>query len=758
MPIWCAGSDENTSPENFLHDLFALDVGNAQWETQKAAFLDAVATRDTVGIGPQRLQDRATESIAFDADAPFANQADTDWSLPQNQAWVRVHIDAWRARVIEPIPLQIGGQLLSEDLAQSGGRDPAQPDINTYLYKLAGREQIELALRAAVDAQAAWGGTSIDARKRLLVVCAASLARRRGDFIGAMLRDAGKAPIEADVEVSEAIDFANYYARAFELLDAGETVRARPLGTVLVTPPWNFPLAIPCGGVLAALMAGNTVILKPAPEVVLTAWLLCNALWDAGIPRSVLQFVPTTDDAVGQALVTDERVNAVILTGAYATGRLFKSWKPGLRLFAETSGKNSMIITALADHDQAIKDLLKSAFGHAGQKCSAASLAVLEAEVYDNTAFLKQLRDAAASMAVGPSWDLVNIIPPVIRAPGAELKRGLTQLDAGESWLLEPRMIDGNPNLWTPGIRLGVKPGSWYHNTECFGPVLGVMRAKDLKHAIEIVNSSPFGLTSGLQTLDNREIAVWREQIQAGNAYINRGYTGAIVQRQPFGGWKRSVFGTAKAGGPNYVASLCAWEDTALPTRLADVTDEIGSASAAIVDWLASHNALSDVQSVQAAAASYARAWRDHFSREHDPSQVLGESNVFRYRPIASVLIRAATQDEVLAAAVAALAARTCGVPATISVAPGAVVDGLALADVALHTQDDATFARSIAGFERVRVFSPLPDAAHIAATEAHAHVADNPLLLEGRLELRHYLREQSITQTTHRYGNLVKR
>src|SRR5207244_11437699 len=179
----------------------------------------------------------------------------------------------------------------------------------------------------------------------------------------------------------------------------------------------------------------NVVILKPAPEAVLVGWKLCQVLWEAGIPKEVLQFVPTTDDAVGQGLITDARVDAVILTGAYTTGRLFQTWKPDLRLFAETSGKNSMIITALADHDQAIKDLIQSAFGHNGQKCSAASLAVLEAEVYDDPHFRKSLREAAASLKVGPSWDLTSKMTPLIHEPTGALKKGLTTLEEGEEWL-----------------------------------------------------------------------------------------------------------------------------------------------------------------------------------------------------------------------------------------------------------------------------------------------------------------------------------
>ncbi|MCP5112187.1 MAG: aldehyde dehydrogenase family protein, partial [bacterium] len=207
-----------------------------------------------------------------------------------------------------------------------------------------------------------------------------------------------------------------------------------PLGVVVVAPPWNFPLAIACGGVLAALAAGNSVILKPPPETVLSAWRLAEVLWAAGVPKEALQFLSVPENEVGRKLLTDERIGAVILTGAYETAQLFKSWKPSMRLFAETSGKNAMLITAAADPDQTIKDLVKSAFGHAGQKCSAASLAIIEAELYDDESFLRQLRDAAASLRVGSAHELASIVTPVIREPGEELRRGQTELEEGESW------------------------------------------------------------------------------------------------------------------------------------------------------------------------------------------------------------------------------------------------------------------------------------------------------------------------------------
>ena len=246
-----------------------------------------------------------------------------------------------------------------------------------------------------------------------------------------------------------------------------------------------------------------------------------------------------------------------MLTGSAETARLFLGWRPDLRLFAETSGKNAIIVTALADRDQAIRDLVRSAFGHAGQKCSAASLAICEAEVYDDPAFRRQLRDAAASLAVGQRLGADEPRHAADQPPGAALLRALTVLDPGEEWLLEPRPAPDNPRLWSPGIKLGVRPGTFFHRTECFGPVLGLMRAADLDQAIALANATPFGLTAASTRSTSARTRAGSTGMEAGNLYVNRPITGAIVGRQPFGGWKASSVGPgAKAGGPNYVLQL----------------------------------------------------------------------------------------------------------------------------------------------------------------------------------------------------------
>ncbi len=240
-----------------------------------------------------------------------------------------------------------------------------------------------------------------------------------------------------------------------------------------------------------------------------------------------------------------------MLTGAYETARLFQDWRPSLRVVAETSGKNAIVVTAAADLDAAIRDVVRSAFGHAGQKCSAASLVILEAPLYDGPAVLRRLVAATRSLVVGPATDPATVIGPLVAPPQGNLARALTTLEPGERWALEPRPLDDTGRLWTPGIRTGVRPGSWFHLTECFGPVLGVMRARDLDDAIGIQNATPFGLTGGIHSLDPAEVRHWVDRVEVGNAYVNRHITGAVVQRQPFGGWKRSSVGAGqKAGVP----------------------------------------------------------------------------------------------------------------------------------------------------------------------------------------------------------------
>ncbi|HUR78563.1 MAG TPA: bifunctional proline dehydrogenase/L-glutamate gamma-semialdehyde dehydrogenase [Acidimicrobiales bacterium] len=679
--------DENAAPENFLHALFSMTPGSGGFRREEARFRTAVMERELAPPRPRRHQDRLVPVADGGADE-FRNEPDTDFTSAVNRRWIAARLGA-------PLP---------------GYRTTRTQTI----------EDVDKAVMRARNAADEWRARPAEQRAATLRRVARHMAEHRGDTIAAMAHTAGKTVSEGDSEVSEAVDFARYYAATIPNA-AGATFE--PYRVTVVASPWNFPYAIPAGGVLAALAAGSTVILKPAPQTRLVAKLVVAHCRAGGVPKDVVQSMACDDDDAGRHLITHDDVDAVVLTGSWETARLFRSWKPRLALHAETSGKNAVVVTAAADLDGAIRDIVRSAFGHAGQKCSAASLGILEAPVYDDERFLERLADAVRSLRVGPSTDLDTTVGPLIGAAEGALLRAFTTLEGDESWLVEPRQVDDN--LWTPGVKTGVVDGSWFHTAEAFGPVLGLMRATDLDDAIRLQNATPFGLTAGIQSLDPEEIARWSDGVEAGNLYVNRPITGAVVQRQPFGGWKRSAMGPgAKAGGPNYVASMGRWTDN--PPLLV---------------LSGSGNHYQTTQERGGAETDYAAAWTKHFVVEHDPSGLRAESNVLRYvpyvRPVVVLVGDGAVDADVKRCHEAA---RVTGVTLIVS-----------------RDSEDEFIARlKTLHPAKVRVLGAVSDAVYQACDEHGIPIDDAPVVRAGRVELLRWVREQSISRTMHRYGNVA--
>lgn len=749
--------DENTAPGNFLRHMFDLHPDSAAWREQKRLFLQACAEKDSVAFGPQRTQDRRIEvSREEGPQGRFENESDTDFTLPANRAWV----DSCRKNLlnepIQDIPVAVGNVFRRDPLERIDGYDPSRPGVVPYRFRVADAPTADEMLNIAHSTLSTWSKTSLAERADILKKAAYEFRKARGRLLAVMTMDAGKSAVEGDAELSEAIDFAEYYRRGLEDFTEIPGIELKPRGVTLITPPWNFPLAIPAGGIMAALMAGNTVILKPPSETVLTAWEMVNCLWRAGVPREALQFIPCHDNPVGTRLVQDPRVRIIILTGGTATAELFLKWRPEVDLFAEAGGKNALIITSVADVDLALKDLVHSAFGHSGQKCSAASLAIVEKELFDQPDFAARLKDAAEALPAGSAWDHKNIVTPVITPPQGALKRALTSNDEGETWLLEPRVDPTNPRIWSPGIKWNVKPGSFYQQSECFGPMLGVIRAEDLADAVKIANSTEYGLTSGIHSLNEAEQLYWADNIQAGNLYINRGTTGAIVQRQPFGGWKNSNFGPgAKAGGPNYVLQMCEVLETKPPSPVGELRTKLAKECFEHAKKVLEADR---IELVRASIHSYEEAWQSHFSRSHDPSQIRGQVNIFRYRP-ARMLVRVGEDAKLHDVFRVAFALAQCGCEHHWSVLPQQeekvrkIVAGPLKGKISVEEKQD--FWASMKDWGRTRLIGQCSDELHRAAQEAERHIAIEPVLSAGRIELLHYLREQSLSVETHRYGNL---
>ena len=537
--------EEGASQDNFMSAVFELDRNEELFARERDRFLASLADLDDVVPAARRVADRHA-AVPVSGAGRFENTPDTDPAVAANRDRIR--------RVLGRVPgSALGAATIDAARVTSAAR-------------------LDEVLGDAAAAAADWQRRGGAGRAEVLHRVGAALDARRDELIEVMAAETGKTADQGDPEVSEAVDFAHYYATLAAGLDEVDGATPVPARLTLVTPPWNFPVAIPAGSLLAALAAGSAVVIKPAGPAERSGALLAEIVRGALPDPRLLTLVQVDEEQLGRQLIAHPLVDRVVLTGAYETAALFRSFRSDLPLLAETSGKNAIIVTPSADLDLAVKDVVASAFGHAGQKCSAASLVVLVGSVAQSQRFRTQLLDAASSLTVGYPADARSQVGPVIEPAAGKLLTGLTSLGEGESWLLQPRSLDDSGRLWSPGIRDGVRRGSDYHRTEYFGPILGIMTANTLDEAIDLVNDVDYGLTSGLHSLDAAEAGRWLERIQAGNLYINRGITGAIVRRQPFGGWKRSAVGPGtKAGGPSYLFGLTGWQP-ARATTGAEIT------------------------------------------------------------------------------------------------------------------------------------------------------------------------------------------
>jgi RHH-type proline utilization regulon transcriptional repressor/proline dehydrogenase/delta 1-pyrroline-5-carboxylate dehydrogenase len=772
--------EENASRENFLSGVFELASDRTVFAREAERFhaslralevdidagLDVSAAQPDAGPRSNRVQDRRDVApVMLDtAGGGFRNEPDTDPSVAANRAWGREILR--RAESSE-----LGTGLLARVSI-------TEPDVLEQVVAATGRAGEE------------WGQRRGSTRAQVLYAAAESLAAHRAELIEVMASETGKTIAEGDVEVSEAVDFANYYAECARTLELVENAQFLPSRLIVVAPPWNFPVAIAAGSVLAALAAGSGVILKPAPQARRSAAVLVEALWSGGVPRDVLSLVDLDDSAssdshssdshggnirsgegaLGRQLIAHPEVDRVILTGAWETAKLFRSWRPDLPLLAETSGKNAIIVTPSADFDLAVMDVVHSAFGHAGQKCSAASLVILVGSVGRSERFRRQLVDAVKTLRIGYAQDPTTTMGPLVEQVHGKLQQALTELGEGESWLVKPRPLDESGRLWSPGVRDGVAPGSAFHLTEYFGPVLGIMHAATLDEAVRLQNATAYGLTAGIHSLDAAEVARWVNTVEAGNLSVNRAITGAIVQRQPFGGWKRSSVGTgAKAGGPNYLLGLGDWApvfgepSTSVKLRgLSERVTRLIEAAQPSIDFVG-------FDRVRTAALSDEKAWETEFGLARDSSGLVVERNILRYRPV-PVTIRLA-EGASMSQLVRVLAAATrADAPVSISSAvplgaglirlfgsgrsPLTVTEVLVESDARWHARAGSGEAK----LSRVRLLSgtELEGSALATVLGGNPDVAiyAAPVTASGRIELLPFLREQSISITAHRFGN----
>jgi 1-pyrroline-5-carboxylate dehydrogenase len=502
---------------------------------------------------------------------PFRNEPLTDFNEPAHKAAManalgRLEAEAKSAK---PQPLVIGGKpTKTGETFQTF--NPAHPAQALAEFCKAGAKEARAAIAAADKAFPAWAAEPMQKRAELLLRTAEKMRQYKFELIATMVLEAGKNWVEADADVAEAIDFCEYYARqamtwargmdvAYYPGERNETFYV-PIGVVSVIPPWNFPCAILTGMTVAALVAGNTVCLKPSSDTPLIGWKVAQILFEAGAPAGVLNFVPGPGATCGEELVVNPRVRAICFTGSKEVGlgiveKAAKHQRGQIwikRVIAEMGGKDTLIVDETADLDKAAMAAVTSAFGYQGQKCSACSRVVVVEDVHD--AFVEKLLAQAAKITVGPVVDPNNYMGPVINEAsrkkileyialgrkGGKVVHGGKAVDLDGGWFVEPTIVDN------------VKPGSPLDQEEIFGPVLAIVRARDFDHALALANATEFGLTGGLISARRDRIERARREFHVGNLYVNRKITGALVGVQPFGGFNMS--GTdSKAGGADYL-------------------------------------------------------------------------------------------------------------------------------------------------------------------------------------------------------------
>jgi 1-pyrroline-5-carboxylate dehydrogenase len=500
---------------------------------------------------------------------PFHNEPYTDFAVPKNRSAMERALSKVRSQFGQAYELRIGGQSVrTGHLLES--RNPSNP---TEVVGLHHKATPELAAQAVESAHAyfpEWSRTPAGERAAKLFEAASILRRRKMEFDAWLVYEAGKTWIEAEADVSEAIDFCDYYAREMLRLAAPQEVVQlpgehdemvyMPLGAGVVIPPWNFPLAILAGMATAALVTGNTVVIKPSSETPTVGAKFAEVLAEAGFPERSFSLLAGSGSVVGDVLVSHPKTRFVSFTGSRDVGLHINELaaKPQRgqiwikRVVAEMGGKDAIVVDRECDLDRAVEGVLFSAFGYQGQKCSACSRAIVDEAVYDD--FLARLVKRTEALSVGPSQDPANYMGPVI-SQGA-CRTILKYIEAGRK---EGRLVaggqgpeEGKGYFIRPTIIADVPRDASIFREEIFGPVLAVTKAWNFDHALELANDSEYGLTGAVFTNNRDKAARARREFFAGNLYINRKCTGAMVGAHPFGGFNMS--GTdSKAGGPDYL-------------------------------------------------------------------------------------------------------------------------------------------------------------------------------------------------------------
>jgi RHH-type proline utilization regulon transcriptional repressor/proline dehydrogenase/delta 1-pyrroline-5-carboxylate dehydrogenase len=568
---------ENTANESFLRASFIEHISEEQllMNPLKKAGPAHSAPSEKTAEQPNR----------------FANEPLADFSREDARSAMQRALQEIKSQLGRVYPLHINGQAIAGE-ATFDSINPSHEREIVGRCARATPAQAELAIQAAARAFPAWRDSSPKDRAQCLFRAANIVRRRRYELAAWQVYECGKQWREADADVAETIDYCDYYAhemlrlanpRHCDVPGEENAYFYEPRGISVVIAPWNFPLAILCGMSAAALVTGNTVIMKPAEQSSVNGAKLMEVFAEAGFPAGVVNLVSGAGEEIGPTLANHPQTALIAFTGSRNVGLLLNRQAAGMapgqdhikRVIAEMGGKNAIIVDSDADLDEAVHGLVGSAFGYQGQKCSACSRVIVLESLHD--AFLPRLIEATRSLKIAPAEDPGCSVGPVIDQESRKRIEGYIDAGKQESRLAYAGDVGGLTTegfYVAPHIFADVPPSARIAQEEIFGPVLAVLKARDLDHALEIANGTAYALTGGIYSRSPRSIERVKRELRVGNLYINRKITGALVERQPFGGFKMSGIGS-KAGGPDYLLQFV------LPRSITENTMRRGFAPAA---------------------------------------------------------------------------------------------------------------------------------------------------------------------------------
>jgi RHH-type proline utilization regulon transcriptional repressor/proline dehydrogenase/delta 1-pyrroline-5-carboxylate dehydrogenase len=739
---------ESSGPDNFLSVAYNILPYNHLWQEQEALFIESCKEIAELSHVCRHIQNKY-ETIEKNAKFHFINEPFTDFSLLINRQWAENFLKKCTHWNYKKIPIVIGGkELFTEKVYQQVS--PSEPEKILYDYCFCSQEQMTEALQIAVSYQKTWEEVPFENKNAIFSKAVDLLREAKEDFIQASILEQGKILVDADNEISQAIDAIEYARICMKRVLRMHDLKIVPKGTIfMITSRSEMPIQ----PLVSALISGCTILLKPAPNAFYINLLVCELLWKAGVPKEVLHFVPFEEEKIPSWLNDHQnQINLMYAKCRFGVAHEFLKLNPQIPFIASCPGRNMMIITCFADLEITIKHLVKSAFSYSGQKYSSMNFALVEKSVFKDPFFQKKLLDLTQSLTVGLSFDIQTQIPPLISLLKKEQMENILQLKDEESWLLTPKQSLQNPHLWSPGIKWNVHPDSLLKATPILFPLLSVICVDNLTEAIDLANQAEDFIVD-LHSLDPQEHMQFLKTISAHTCSINHQIADPIVQREPFGGGKKCTIGPIfKEGGPNFLFNFMNFEQQILPEN--DLPQNF--------DICKLHPFMNKIQFTQqekkiwqASISSYSYWW-ERLKHRRDDSKIIGQDNFFGYEPKENFWFRITPSTTNLDLFRIIAAALICKSPLALSY-DGSICtrwdyDSLMTLLPCINETDYSLYHRIRKGqISTLRLLEkPSKDLAQAASIVPTLIITD-PVLANGRIELLHYLKEITISYDYYR-------